>query len=99
MRCPGYLVLNGEGVVGIDEFLPVHPLFGHPVEQYFVLGQINLVAMDSVVDFVMQLISHAKRFQRVKSFSAGNPVCTKDSGNITKAHIFGFRLSQAFMRG
>ncbi len=85
---PGHLVLNRERVVGIDEFLPVHPLFRYPVEQYLVLGQINLVAMDGVVDFVMQLVSYAKRFQRVKSFCAGNPVCAKDSGNITKAYVF-----------
>src|SRR5687768_5113431 len=45
--------------------------------------------MDGVINLVMQPVCFSKRFQRVKGFCAGCPVCTKDSGNITKTHVLG----------
>ena len=40
---PSCLVLNREGVVGIDELLPLDTLPCHPVEQQLILAQVDLV--------------------------------------------------------
>ena len=50
---PGCLILNREGIVGVDEFLPIDTLPCHPVEQYLILAQIDLVLMNGIVDFIV----------------------------------------------